>query len=240
VNDVQKDDGVLESGVTGAEARRARNRREMQEAILAEARRIVSEDGVDALSMRGIARALGYSPGALYDYFRDREAIVHGLYFTGTGGLGGRLAEAMAATTEDTDPFERICILGRAYRAFALENPELYRLAFGRIAPKERSDEARGGFDVLVRAVQLGIERGALIEGSPEAFAFTCWAGVHGFVSLELTCHVPGTRPDDASPEGRRQRDAMFEGVMQSLLFGLARDDYRAARGGGSPAGPGR
>jgi AcrR family transcriptional regulator len=212
----------------------------MQEAILAEARRVVSEDGVDALSVRGIARALGYSSGALYEYFRDKEAIIHGLYFNGTSGLGRRLADVLAAVPDDTPLPGRIAILGRAYRAYALEHPELYRLAFGRIAPPGRPEQGAGGFEVLVEVMEAGLARGILVEDRPESHALACWSGVHGFVSLELSGHLPGGDPAADSPgsaDMRHVRDALFERLMRALLLGIVREDARAESGLGPEAG---
>jgi len=221
---------VSKQDVTGAEARRARNRREMQEAILAEARRVVSEDGVDALSVRGIARALGYSSGALYEYFRDKEAIIHGLYFNGTSGLGRRLADSLAAVPDGTPLLERITVLGRAYRAYALEQSELYRLAFARLAPPDRPEKGGGGFEVLVAVMEEGITQGVLIADRPDAHALACWSGVHGFVSLELSGHLPGGDPAAGGPaaeQSRHVRDALFERLLHALLLGIVRDEAR-------------
>ena len=63
----------------------------MRAAILDEARRLLTEEGASALSMRAIARALGYSPAALYEYFPGKEDIFNALYFEGAGGLAGRI-----------------------------------------------------------------------------------------------------------------------------------------------------
>jgi AcrR family transcriptional regulator len=46
------------------------------EAILDAVDRLVEERGVTAVTAKEIARRAGVSPGSLYQYFRDREAIV--------------------------------------------------------------------------------------------------------------------------------------------------------------------
>ena len=108
MNGVQKGDHVSGATLSGAEVRRQRNRREMRNAILEEASRIVAEDGLEALSIRAIARNLGYSAGALYEYFRDKDAIIHGLYFKGADGVGAAMERGLSALPDDVDVLDRV------------------------------------------------------------------------------------------------------------------------------------
>ena len=47
-----------------------------REAILQACRRIVAEEGVQALSMRRVAEACGIALGTLYNYYADKNALV--------------------------------------------------------------------------------------------------------------------------------------------------------------------
>src|SRR5262245_52695197 len=93
---ITKSESTKEVRITGAAARREKGRQEMRGAILAEARRLLTEQGAEAVSMRAIARAIGYTPGALYEYFPAKEDVFHALYFEGTDGLAGRMDAARA------------------------------------------------------------------------------------------------------------------------------------------------
>src|SRR5687768_17769497 len=88
--------------LSGAALRREQGRREMRAAILDEARRLLTEEGPAALSMRAIARALGYSPAALYEYFPSKEDIFAALYFEGAGGLAGEMLAVRDAVPADS------------------------------------------------------------------------------------------------------------------------------------------
>lgn len=221
--------------LTGAEARRERNRKEMRTAILQEARKIVTEQGMDRLSMRAIARNLGYSPGALYEYYRDKEAVLHGLYFDGTEGLGMVMAQALERLPAGTSAVEALKEMGRAYRAHALEQSELYRLTFGVSSrPVHQPDDAyeregRGGFTHLVREVERGVAAGELIAMPPEVVSLSAWSLVHGFVALEISGHIPDGSESDTEPasdsEARQFRDAAFEGVLHAFMSGVAGND---------------
>ena len=74
---------------TSAVERRDRNRQEMRETILNAARRILLEQGVSALSMRAVARDIGYSPASLYEYFPSKAVLCRSLFFEGANGLAG-------------------------------------------------------------------------------------------------------------------------------------------------------
>lgn len=50
------------------------------EALLAEARKMVVEEGFDGLSMQKLAKAAGVSPATIYIYFKDRDDLLIQLY----------------------------------------------------------------------------------------------------------------------------------------------------------------
>ncbi|MGW6455874.1 TetR/AcrR family transcriptional regulator [Streptomyces sp. NPDC055078] len=62
----------------GAEKKRGvgRPRRLDPATIVATARRVIEEDGVDALSMRRVAKEVGSTPMALYHYVRDKDELL--------------------------------------------------------------------------------------------------------------------------------------------------------------------
>ncbi len=227
--------------LTGASARRERGRQEMRTAILAAAADIFEKEGIDGLTIRAVAQAVGYSPGAMYEYFDSKEAILTALYFGGTDGLGGFCERAVAALPPDATAIEGIVALGHAYRAYALDHPDLYRLVFGgfkkppRTRPDDCDDDDSGGFDTLGAIAARGVADGELEDLPPEVIAITAWAAVHGFVSLEVTSHItggegPGVPP--SSPEaGRQTRDYLFEAHLRTTLFGLVKEGHRASSG---------
>lgn len=204
----------------GAAARRARGRQEMRAAILEAARRLIDENGLGNLSMRAIAREIGYSPAALYEYFAAKEEVARALYFESAGGLNDRMRETRATIPVGTAPVEAVLALGRAYRAYALSEPELYRLIFagalvGFKAGREDLRQPRGGFDVLVATIAEAVAAGEMASRPPEAIALTAWSGVHGFVMLELGGYLPG----GPGPE----RDNLYDTHLQLMMTGMLR-----------------
>ena len=221
--------------LSGAALRREQGRREMRGAILDEARRLLTEEGAAALSMRAIARALGYSPAALYEYFPSREHIFAALYFEGAGGLAGQLRTVRESMPADSSVHATLNKMGRAYRDYAQQHPELFRLVFGDSArhgqrPSNDLGE-RPGFDDLVAAIEHGIATGEVDAPTAEPIAVACWSIVHGFVVLEIAGFLGRVEAVEEDPEGavsefdpcrgRPDPDDLFDMILDRILLGV-------------------
>ncbi len=179
----------------GAKGRRARYGEEMRQDILQAAREIIAEEGAGALSIRGIARRIGYSAPALYEYFAGKEAIAEALFVAGFRQLA-----AMMEQITEPDPIARLHDLGIAYRAFAIAHPQEYSLMFSRPIPEFRPssdnlDIATTAFAPLQHAFEQGIAAGSIRLMEARAGATMSWAFLHGLVSLELA-GMGGPSPD--------------------------------------------
>ena len=72
--------------------RRARRRQETIEEILDIAREVMTEEGVNGLSLAEVARRLGVQPPSLYKYFPSLMAIYDALFRRGQIEQPGRVA----------------------------------------------------------------------------------------------------------------------------------------------------
>ena len=159
---------------TGAATRRERARREMREAILDAARRLITAEGLSGPSIRAIAREIGYSPAALYEYFPAKEDVGRALFFEGAEGLTGMMERALAEVPAGAGPAEELQALSRL-SGYALQNPELFRLVFtsstvGFTPDADELGRSRGGYDCLVETARRGIEAGLLHD-----YRRRCW-----------------------------------------------------------------
>ena len=231
----------------GAATRRAENREAMRTAILSVAGELVTESGIDGFSIREVAKRLGYSAGAIYDYFESREEILTWLYFEGTNGLATGIGRALDTLGADTTAIDQLVAMAHAYRTHALEQPELYRLIFGGLKhlpthqPGQQPGQQNIAFDQLIRIATIGVTSGDLIDQPVSLICAAAWSSVHGFVSLEITGHVTGG-PTPGSPiapeEGRRNRDAMFATTVWMTVRGLASPDWLARNPTAAVAAP--
>jgi len=200
----------------------------MREDILRVAREMVEQEGVANLSLRAIARTLGYSPAALYEYFPSKEAIAKALYFEGADGLAGQMHRDLTALPPGTPPIEAKKALGRAYRAYALDNQELFLLVFGSgnafSTLSEQIEKNRDGYEALLTTVQRGLDSGDLAEFPAEVLAVTAWSSVHGFVMLELAGAFGGNDPNcDVPDPDQVPPDQLFEMHMELVDAGMRR-----------------
>ncbi|RKH16549.1 TetR/AcrR family transcriptional regulator [Corallococcus sp. CA041A] len=176
----------------GITERKERQRAELRENILRVARDMVMKEGFGALSMRKLADAVEYAPATLYLHFENRDAIARELCVRGFQ----ELLAALEPPATVKEPVERLSRMAEAYVAFGLERPETYRLIFmedpklsAELFQDKQHGEGPRSFALLVRAFEDLKAAGRAPEATPaEQLAEVFWAGLHGIISLKLTC----------------------------------------------------
>lgn len=137
--------------------RRARRRQETIEEILDIARQIMTEEGVNGLSLAEVARRLGVQPPSLYKYFPSLMAIYDAIFMRGQLDNLAELRRGMAGA----EPGLPALIAGlEASGSWSLANRAVAELLFWRPVPSfHPSEEA---FAPSVEMVEL--QRGALAD----------------------------------------------------------------------------
>ena len=149
---------------------------ELAPTLRASARAILEEEGLEALSLRSVARRAGVSHAAPYRHYASREALLADVACEGLSQLRAELAQAAAAPGEKS---ERIVHIGTAYLRFACGHAGLIRLFFGSEL-RNRSD-----FPGLAEATaSIGEDIGSAL-GDPAA-GLAAWATMHGLAMLIL------------------------------------------------------
>jgi len=193
----------------GIAERREREKEALRTRIVEAARDIISEEGLDALSMRAIAERIEYSPATIYLYFRDKNELLGDVVHAGFELLGEYIEAEMVGLGSDPSPTEQHRGLGRAYARFALENTAYFRVMFelptvpqivceGKSAALEDAQEPERR-DLLVRTIQRAMDAGLYQIRDARTGAMIAWGLVHGLTSLYLTGHLAmgvGTREE--------------------------------------------
>ena len=122
-----------------------------REELAAAVWRLASRDGLDAVTIRGVAAEAGWSTGALHHYFSDKEELLLFALKTVADRVGRRVATARA---ESAEPLE----LARAL------------LAIGLPLDEERRDETRVWFAFL----GLALTRPPLARRLTDSGSDTC------------------------------------------------------------------
>jgi AcrR family transcriptional regulator len=91
---------------------------------------IIDSEGVHALSMAALAKAMRMSAPGLYRYFASRDALVAGMVTVAYGQLAEAVMQAGTAAGR-RGPLARVRSMVAAYRGWALAHPRRYGMLFG-------------------------------------------------------------------------------------------------------------
>ncbi len=161
---------------------------DLRRLILDTTRHLLVTEGYNSLSMRKIARAIGYSATSIYLHFESKDALVHALIEEGMAQKYEALRSIVEAHPEDV--IARLKALCRGYIAFGIDNPEYYEIMYmlhpEQMArfPAEKYRRARRNLEVIVETLREGAERKLLRVEDPLVAASAIWAALHGAVSL--------------------------------------------------------
>ena len=168
-------------------------RQQLRALIIDAARELFVSRGVDAVTMREIAKRINYSATSIYLHFEDKESLIRAICDADFLAL----ASSLKAILQIAHPVERMHALGSGYAAFALSHPNHYRLMFMTEHPpidpalsslKQNNAEQDAYFQLksVVREVHdSGYFRPDLRD--VDLIAQTIWAGFHGVCSLQIT-----------------------------------------------------
>jgi AcrR family transcriptional regulator len=169
------------------DGRRGYHHGNLREALIRGALELIAAKGPAGFTVAEAARSAGVSPGAPYRHFRDRDELMADVALRGFERFTERLAHAW--NDGRPDPLRAFENLGRAYLAFAREEPAYYAAMFEAALPlSEHPQLAQAGeraFAILRHAAETLSARAP--EGKrppPLMMALHIWAVSHGIASL--------------------------------------------------------
>lgn len=156
--------------------------------VLDAATHLLVSEGATALTVRRISAQMGCSTKVIYTMFGGKDGLIEALWLEGFA----RFERCLLEVPMRGDPLEHVLDLGQAYRAYAIAEPEYYKVMFqgaipGFEASAQAKIEARASFDITVAAVADCLRAGRLAGGEPREIADLLWMAVHGAVSLEIS-----------------------------------------------------
>jgi AcrR family transcriptional regulator len=157
----------------------------LRTALLDAAERTLRERGVQALSLRELAREVGVSHGAPRRHFPDRQSLLDALARAGFERLGAELRAAAEVAGEGFEP--RVRAIGAAYVRFATEDAALLELMFAgkhREGADDLADAADRAFAVMLELIEQGQREGALESGDPKRVGLVLFATIQGIAAL--------------------------------------------------------
>jgi AcrR family transcriptional regulator len=157
-------------------------------ALVATARQILDESGMQAVGLRETARRVGVSATAAYRHFASKEDLLASVAAEGFRELGA----AMEGATRGPNPLSRA---GLAYVEFARQNRGLFRLMFGPVLAERAKypalQAATEGVEALLLRGVADIDQRPLDDNRA---AMAAWGLVHGLSYLVVDGFIPAAR----------------------------------------------
>jgi AcrR family transcriptional regulator len=143
-----------------------------RDAVGVAAMMLIEMSGVEALSMRSLANALGIKAPSLYDHVKNRDEVLALVQAEGLRRFGVGFSQVGQSTREKV----------LFYRTWALTNSKLYPVVFQQTLHR----------DLLPQGLEESI-LGLVVEaaGGSHIAARVMWAQLHGLVDLELQGRLP-------------------------------------------------
>jgi AcrR family transcriptional regulator len=164
--------------------RHARHQATKQE-ILDAAWKMVRDDGVNALSLRALARVVDMEPQSLYTYFASKHSVYDHLFADGNRALLARFDQLEVSD----DPRRALYLIADLFVNFAAEDQARYELLFLRTIPDfEPSPES---YAIAIEVFNRG--RSILADvGLRKAADFDLWTAVVSGLSSQQLANDPG------------------------------------------------
>src|SRR3979490_3055880 len=215
----------------------------LKEALLQAALGLIAEKGPAGFTFADAARSAGVSPAAPYRHFRDRDELLSSIAQRGFEMFEAVLNAAWDDGRPDTvSAFERV---GKAYLAFAREEPAFYSAMFESGLPVDINPAWQAAGERAFGIIRAAAERLAALAPPgvtrPPALmmALHIWSMSHGVASLFA-------RGDAARRKLPMSAEDLLEAEVLIYLRGVGfptdrrkpAEDQKPAAPSGAPSGP--
>lgn len=153
--------------------------------ILDTAWKMVRDDGVNALSLRALARAVDMEPQSLYTYFASKHSVYDHLFADGNRQLLARF-DLLAVSD---DPRRALQAVARLFVTFAAEDQARYELLFLRTIPDFEPSPESYAIAVEVFARGRSILTGVGLNNPDD---FDLWTALVSGLSSQQLANDPG------------------------------------------------
>lgn len=173
----------------------------LRETLVETAFHLVDSEGVEALSMRALAREAGVSSAAPFRHFADKQLLLQAVAERASTELQRKLDEASDDRQDALTQFRAMTV---AYVRFAAEHPKLFQLlqqtpSVSGAFLGEANDERRLK---LIALIYEGQNAGLIPDADPELIALSSEALTHGLARMIVDRHP---RVRDLSSEDARK-----------------------------------
>ncbi len=177
-----------------------RNTDGLRAKLIAVALDILERDGIEALTLRAVARGAGVSHGAPARHFDNLDDLKAEVAAAGHRMVANDIATAVLQTPFDDDPKAPLIAAAKAYVHGALKNPGLFSLIVRTSTLSQRNAalrrETRAAYDGFHSFVKQAQARGWKPDIESKLLAGSIWTSVHGLSTLWLHGAYQQANPD--------------------------------------------
>jgi AcrR family transcriptional regulator len=194
---------------------------DLRRVLIEAALQLVSEGGMDAVSVREAARRAGVSPGAPFRHFPSRDALMQAVAEEAQRRFRAEIEAALAAAPAG-DPLGRFRCLGLAYLRWAMRNPTHFEvISSRRLFDHDKAAAISSDNAELIALTEQTLAEafaaGQLRTPDLKQVQIAGRALVYGFARMNIDGHFP--RWGVAAPEAERTAEA----ILDLFIEGIAR-----------------
>lgn len=182
----------------------------LRQALLKQASKLLDKEGVEAVTIRAVARAAAVSHAAPGNHFESRNALLTAMAISLFDELA---AEIDQRVRKATDTSGRARAFATALVEYGLRHPHRYRLLWRRdlLLVDEALQRAMDGIyeRLIAELSSLSHRHGKSVH----TVATVMWSLAHGYVTMRID-DVFEARPDEVTKQSR------FEAMLDLVLDG--------------------
>ena len=181
--------------------------------IMEAASELFVAEGYANVSMRKIARKIGYTPTTIYLYFDDKADLLNQICEQTFAQMTQNL---VAISKLSLSPMDRLRLGLLEYIQFGLKHPNHYSIVFNSVKSVEpvqefKMSQGEAAFNTLRQSVSACMVNGSIGQPDVELVSQTLWACIHGVTSLLIT--------QEGFPFVGRQK--LTESVVDTIMAGI-------------------
>jgi AcrR family transcriptional regulator len=203
-----------------------------REALLDAGETLLASAGPDAVSVRSVADRIGVSTRAVYSVFGSKSGLMGALAARGFH----QLADRVNSLPVSDNPLADLAAAGpRAFRAFALERPHLFRITYDQISEEIYSQPETypalfASFRALETRFAKALEAGLLKPRPMVELVFAYHSFCCGLASNELSSKPPPVGANFWKVAEGMDFLAVWEAALTAFVQGLSVQSNRIDR----------
>lgn len=187
---------------------------DLKQSLLNAAEMELSEKGVEAFSLRGVAKRSGVSHAAPAHHFKDAQGLLTAL---ASSGFERFVALQQKRQKQANTPLAQLVASGMGYIEFAIEYPAMFRLMFtsDRLDPDDQALATTGktAYDHLANAIEQLVGDDPYQNCEAQQTLITAWGLVHGMADLIISQRLKMIYAMD-----KAERDKLIEGLLTDVF----------------------